>query len=296
MSRAVGLTDLLTALPDAVVVAFAILTQLGDFWFVFSVCALAYWLGPYTPRVGAGLTRERAAMLVALLVTAIALTVSLKAAFGLPRPVGAGVAPESALVPAGLRGVYQSMATGDGYGFPSGHATVATLVWGGLAWAVRVGTRTQRVAVAGSVIGVVALSRLVLGVHFAVDVLAGALVAGAVLWVAVSQLRTPVRVFALAAAVALGGLAVAGLTRDIGAALGMGVAGTAVSAAAPTPPTPTRRGALLTAGLGVLTVGVMAAVALLLVADAVAVTGLAALGTALLLVLPLVGERVAKKA
>ena len=295
MSRAVGLTDLLTALPDAVVVAFALLTQLGDFWFVFSVCALAYWLGPYTPRVGAGLTRERAAMLVALLVTAIALTVSLKAAFGLPRPVGAGGAPESALVPAGLRGVYQSMATGDGYGFPSGHATVATLVWGGLAWAVRVGTRTQRVAVAGSVIGVVALSRLVLGVHFAVDVLAGAAIAGGFLWLALTFLRTPGRVFAAAALVSLAGLAAGGVTRDVGAAVGMSVAATVVWTALPDPPEPTRWGALATVGLGAVTVGGVLTVALWLVSGTVSVALLAALGTALLLALPLLGERVAKK-
>jgi membrane-associated phospholipid phosphatase len=295
MSRGVGVTAALSDLPAVVVVLFAFVTQLGDFWFVFSAGALAYWLGGHAPRIGPGLTRERAAMVLALLVAAIALTVTLKTAFGLPRPSGAGVASEATLFPEFAREVYVSMATGDGYGFPSGHATVATLVWGGFAWAVRVGRRRQRAAVAGTVIGLVALSRLVIGVHFAVDVLAGAAIAGGFLWLALTFLRTPGRVFAAAALVSLAGLAAGGVTRDVGAAVGMSVAATVVWTALPDPPEPTRWGALATVGLGAVTVGGVLTVALWLVSGTVSVALLAALGTALLLALPLLGERVAKK-
>jgi len=296
MSREVGLTAVLSDLPSIVVVAFAVITQLADFWFVFSAAALAYWLGPFTPRLGTGLTRDRAAMVVALLAGAVALTVSLKAGFGLPRPPGAGVAPESAMLPAAVREIYVGMATGDGFGFPSGHATVAVLVWGGFAWALRVGSRGQRVAVAATVVSLVGISRLVLGVHYLVDVVVGGLVASAFLWLGLTQLRTPGRVFAAAGVIALGGAVVSGLSADIGAAIGMGLGGTAVCYGLPAAPTPTRRGAVFTVGLGLVSVGVLTGVALLLLSDGLAVLAFAAVGTGLLLALPLVGERVAKKA
>jgi hypothetical protein len=234
-------------------------------------------------------------MVLALLAAAVALTVSLKAAFALPRPPGAGVAPEAALFPEFARALYADMATGDGYGFPSGHATTAVLVWGGLAWAVRVGRRRQRVAVAGTVVALVALSRLVIGVHYLVDVLVGGAVAGGFLWLALTRLRTPGRVFAASALVALAGVAVSGLTHDLAGALGMGVAGTVVWAALPEIPEPTRRGALATVGLGVLTFLPLGAAAVWLGSAPRPTLRLAALGTAALLALPLLGERVAKK-
>jgi len=295
MSHAVGVTEVLTELPDPVVVGFALVTQLGDFWFVFSVCALAYWLGPHAPVVGRGLTRDRAATVVALLAAAVALTVSLKAVVAHPRPVTAGTAPEAALLPTALRGVYGWLATGDGFTFPSGHATVATLVWGGLAWAVRVGDRRRRIAVAASVILLICLSRLVLGVHYLLDVVAGVALGGATLWLAVTRLRTPARIFALAAAVALAGLALVGPTHDVAAAVGLTVAGFAVCVLGPDVPAPTRRGAVATTGLGVVSVGTLLVAALGAASSSLGVGLLAAGAAALLLVLPLAGERVAKK-
>jgi len=136
----------------------------------------------------------------------------------------------------------------------------------------------------------------VLGVHYLVDVVIGGLVAGAFLWLGLTQLRTPGRVFAAAGVVSLGGVVVGGLTPDIGAAVGMSLGGTAAWYGLPTAPTPTRRGAVVTVGLGVASVGVLAAVALVVLADGLAVLAFAAIGTALLLALPLIGERVAKKA
>ena len=296
MIRPVGVTEVLSALPGAVVVLFALITQLGDFWFTFLACGLLYWLGPWTPKLGRGLTRDRTAMLVALLAVAVALVVSLKGVFALPRPPGAGTATHAGLVPAALRGVYESMATGEGFGFPSGHATLSLLVWGGIAWALRVGTRRQRAVVAAAIIALIGLSRLVLGVHYLADVLAGFAIAGAALALALGALRTPERVFGLAAVIAVAGLLVTGASRDSAGALGVAVAGAAVwSLLGETMPEPSRHGVGLTALLGVVSVGALLGVTFGLDPSPVAVTLLAALGTGVLLTLPLAGERLAKK-
>ncbi|WP_137683298.1 phosphatase PAP2 family protein [Haloarcula mannanilytica] len=295
MIRTVGVTEVLSALPGAVVVLFAFITQLGDFWFTFLACGLLYWLGPWTPKLGQGLTRDRTAMLVALLAVGVALVVSLKGLLGLPRPPGAGTATHATLLPVALRDIYASMATGEGYGFPSGHATLSLLVWGGFAWALRVGTRRGRVAVAGTIIALIGLSRLVIGVHYLVDILAGFAVAGAALALALGVLETPERVFGLAAAVAVAGLVVAGVSRNTAGALGIAVGGAVVWVLfGDRIPEPTRRGVAVTTVLGVLTVGSFLGVTFGLHPTPVAVTPLAALGTALLLALPLAGEQLAK--
>jgi len=294
--RAVGVTEVLSALPGAVVVLFALITQLGDFWFTFLACGLLYWLGPWTPKLGRGLTRDRTAMLVALLAVAVALVISLKGVFALPRPPGAGTATHAELVPAALRGVYESMATGEGFGFPSGHATLSLLVWGGVAWALRVGTRRQRTAVAATIVALIGLSRLVLGVHYLADILAGFAIAGAALGIGLGVLKTPERVFGLAAVVAVVGLLVTGVSRDSAGALGVAVAGAVIwSLLGEGIPEPTRQGVVITALLGVASVSFFLGVTFGLDPTPVVVTLLAGLGTGALLTLPLAGERLAKK-
>jgi len=294
--RAVGVTEVLSALPGAVVVLFALITQLGDFWFTFLACGLLYWLGPWTPKLGRGLTRDRTAMVVALLAVAVALVVSLKGVFALPRPPGAGTATHAELLPAALRGVYESMATGEGFGFPSGHATLSLLVWGGIAWALRVGTRRQRTAVAATIVALIGLSRLVLGVHYLADILAGFAIAGAALGIGLGVLKTPGRVFGLAAVVAVVGLLVTGVSRDSAGALGVAVAGAVIwSLLGEGIPEPTRQGVVITALLGVASVSFFLGVTFGLDPTPVVVTLLAGLGTGALLTLPLAGERLAKK-
>ena len=296
MIRAVGVTEVLSALPGAVVVLFALITQLGDFWFTFLACGLLYWLGPWTPKLGRGLTRDRTAMVVALLAVAVALVVSLKGVFALPRPPGAGTATHAELLPAALRGVYESMATGEGFGFPSGHATLSLLVWGGIAWALRVGTRRQRTAVAATIVALIGLSRLVLGVHYLADILAGFAIAGAALGIGLGVLKTPERVFGLAAVVAVMGLLVTGVSRNSAGALGIAVAGAVIwSLLGEGIPEPTRQGVVITALLGVASVSFFLGVTFGLDPTPVVVTLLAGLGTGALLTLPLAGERLAKK-
>lgn len=80
-----------------------------------------------------------------------ALTLALKYGFALPRPPGAGT---------------------DGYGFPSGHAIGATVVYGGLAGLLA--PHDRRVTrVAAALVLVVAASRVLIGVHYLVDVVVG---------------------------------------------------------------------------------------------------------------------------
>ncbi|MBX0286904.1 phosphatase PAP2 family protein [Haloarcula salinisoli] len=295
MSRGVGLTELLTELPTAVVVLFAVLTQLGDFWFVSTASLLSYWLASATPRLGRGLTRERGAVLVGLVATAATVSIALKAVFAFPRPPNPEIVAAAAELPWPVEPFYESVVTGQGYGFPSGHATTTVLVWGGFAWALRVGTRRQRYAVAAAVVAVVSLSRLVLGVHYLVDVVAGAAIAGAVLWLAVTRLRTPTRVFAFVTLVAVVGLIAGGSSRDTAAVLGMGIGGLVASTALDSVREPTRRGGAVTATLGAVWLGTLAAAVVLVAPPEPVVSALVAVGMGTALALPLLGERVAKK-
>jgi len=77
--------------------------------------------------------------------------------------------------------VYSATAFSDGYGFPSGHATVSTVVYVGLASILTIWDQRRRYFVAGVVVAVVSFTRLALGLHYLVDVLAGMALGGTVL-------------------------------------------------------------------------------------------------------------------
>ena len=193
-----GVTGALAGLPEWVALLFAILTQLADAWFIFGGLALFYLLadGRFASE-----PRRAGATMIALAICALAATVALKTAFGVHRPAGAGTATPPTWLPALFEGVYGSIATGDGFGFPSGHATSSTVVYGGLAlYLDRLWSRRDRLLAAGGVVGVVSLSRLVIGVHHLPDVLAG-VVAGSAVLLAVRWFagRQPERAFLAAA-------------------------------------------------------------------------------------------------
>lgn len=221
--RGIGESVLVEALPEAVVVFFALVTQLGDLWFYFLGISLLYLVGRHV--AGGVITREKAAFVVALALGASALTTALKYVFAFPRPPGAETAVGAALFPHLVRPLYEAAATADGFGFPSGHATGSTIIYGGLALLADVGTRRQRAVAAGTVVGLVALSRVVIGVHYAADVVAG-IVLGAAYLAAVYLLgdrgTRPAAAFGVAAlaagaallttAFAFDGVAVAGAT------------------------------------------------------------------------------------
>jgi len=197
--RGLGIVDALAeTLPPIVREAFVALTQLGDAWFLFVATALVYWFDD----------RDRGAFVLAAVLGALALTVALKGLFGLPRP------------PAELH-----VGHADSYGFPSGHAVGSSVLWVALALVLDYGTRTRRLLVAGAVVAVVAASRVVTGVHYTVDVVAGVAVGLTYLGVLVRATDwEPGRAFAVASAVALGALATNGLTPDA-VAIAAGVLG-----------------------------------------------------------------------
>ncbi|MFB6251410.1 MAG: phosphatase PAP2 family protein [Halobellus sp.] len=146
-TRGVGEVALVESLPAVVAAVFWWLTHLGNPYLLLSLVALAYLFGD---RVG--LPRRSAAIALGLGLCAIGLTIGLKQLFALPRP------------PISYRG---------GYGFPSGHALGSTTFWGGVAVLAIRGRWRRRLVIAGAVVTVVALSRVLIGVHYLVDVVAG---------------------------------------------------------------------------------------------------------------------------
>lgn len=181
MTRSIGAIEAIQGvLPPGGDGVLAALTQLGDVWFLIVVLTLVYWFHD----------RENGAFAILTLLGALALVVGLKSAFGLPRPP-----PTVRLVAA------------DGFGFPSGHAIAATVGWGALAMALDEPSRRARYAAAAGIVLVVSVTRVGLGVHYAMDVLAGVAVGIAYLLVvhAVAD-RDPGRAGVVAGVVALAGV------------------------------------------------------------------------------------------
>ncbi|QCC50729.1 phosphatase PAP2 family protein [Halapricum salinum] len=293
-ARGVGVESLLSSLPGLVVVAFALLTQLGDVWFLTAVVTLLYWLGPHTPRLGDAVDRQRGGRLLSVLVLSVVVVAVLKPLLAFPRPPGAAVPPHADLVPEALTGVYEWLSTSESYGFPSGHAFGSTLVYGGLAWTIRVGSRRARAAFAAGMVALLSVSRLVLGLHYLVDVLAGATL-GIVVLVVAMALRTR-DVFGIAAVVGLvGAVTVEPSTKVLGAAgLASGCLLTWLAVGDSIPSTPSRTSARATVVLGVIVGGVLGVAGLPGRSVAPAVLLLTLAGGASLVAMPLLGEHVAK--
>jgi|AntRauMinimDraft_4_1070384.scaffolds.fasta_scaffold00029_24 membrane-associated phospholipid phosphatase len=231
MTRGFGGAEFASRLPDVVVAVAGLVTQLGDMWFVVAGIALIYVLGTKYHSLTDSPAQD-SVYLLALAVGAYSLTAILKHSFGLPRPPGAATATPPSWIPALGHAAYESMVTGDGFGFPSGHALKTTVVYGGAAFALDVWDRARRLAVAGVLIALVAASRVFLGVHYTVDVVAGMLVGVGFLAVTVRLTdQRPAR--ALALSTVLGGLAFATTgTTKTGAALAATAVGFVVWTAA----------------------------------------------------------------
>lgn len=137
-------------LPEAALAAFRLVTHVGS--------APVY--GAVAGAAALGWDRRRGYVLAAALAAGAAVVDGLKAIFAWPRP------------PAGLHEV-----DAPGYGFPSGHAGNNAVFWATLGRL----RRDRRVWAAGVLaVGLVSLSRVVLGVHFVRDVVAGVAVGLAV--------------------------------------------------------------------------------------------------------------------
>jgi membrane-associated phospholipid phosphatase len=185
--RGLGETALVDALPEVVVVAFAAVTHLADPWFLFGLLAVAYWFAG--DRLAAS-PRRAGATAIAVVTCAYAAVALGKAWFAVPRPPGAmGPADVPTWLPGLLSGWYEAQVLSDGFGFPSGHATGGAAAYGALALLYdRASTARTRLLAAGAVALAVAASRVVIEVHYLVDVLAGVLLGGGVvigaLWLA----------------------------------------------------------------------------------------------------------------
>jgi len=279
---------------DASTVVFGLLTQLGDTWLLALLAVALYWLGPRAPVVGPRFDRERAVVVLAVLLLALALTEGLKAWFAIDRPAGGLVAPT---VPAPtVESLVAWLAGAEGYGFPSGHGVLATAGWGALAWAVRRGTVSARVAVAGTVVVVVGVSRVALGLHTPWQVLAGVLVGAAVLAAALA-VAGAARVTALAIVATGVWIGVVGPVHELlvvaGLSVGVALAWYRWDARLTAGVDPA--GTLIALVLGILTV--LPAVGGLVVAEwpAPAVVASGTITGAALIALPLVGARFAER-
>lgn len=110
---------------------------------------LIYWFGSRD-------TRRSRVFVIAVGVTALSLSAGLKGIVQLPRP-------ELVFTPQGY----------PGYSFPSAHAMGSAAFYGALAVTMEWGTRRRRYLLAGSVITIVAFSRVVMGLHYLGDVVVG---------------------------------------------------------------------------------------------------------------------------
>lgn len=224
--RSLWLDEVLHGLAsEPVLIVFALLTQLGDVWFLFLLGGLLYVAGDQFPRWG--LDRRRGLFVLGLVLTYVALIGVLKNFFLLPRPPAAGEPPVIAWLPTIFQGVLASIATGSGPGFPSGHAFGSTLVWGGFVLVVFEDKFSPGRLGAAAVIGLVSLSRLILGVHYLVDVVVGAglgVVVLCVLYMVADRGTAPARVLLVAVGAGAIGL-IQGVTFESVATLGSGVGG-----------------------------------------------------------------------
>lgn len=265
--RGVGLAEALHGAAEGpVILLFGLITQLGDVWFLFLLGGGLYVAGDTIPW--RGLDRRQGLFVLALGLTYVALVGALKAFFQLPRPPGAGTPPELAGLPSTLAAVIDSITTAESPGFPSGHALGSTMVWGGLALVLEWKTYWKRIGIAAGVVLLISLSRLVLGVHYLVDVVIGmalgVLVLGALYWLA-DKGTAPERVLLVAVVIAVLGLAV-NLTFDSvaasGGAIGAWLVWRAVADTTPAHPTTGREvvAGFLVLGAGALLFGGLIAI------------------------------------
>lgn len=257
------------AVPEWALPLFVAVTHLGSAAAFLTVFALDYWFGD----------SRRGARSLALLFGGMALVVALKTAFAQPRPDEA------------LRAVAAT-----GYSFPSGHATVATIGFGLLALDVDRWRLRWRVAAAAALVALVALSRVVLGVHFLRDVVAGVAVGAA--YLAVVRLLAdgrPRTGFRVAAAVGLVAVVRSGASHHGAAVFGVTAGAVATwEALGAVPTVETRRHQVALGGVGVPTLGSLGLVGAYVVESPVAVAALAAVLTAALLAAPLAVRRAAR--
>lgn len=143
--------------PGWLATIFKWITFLGNTEFYLIVMPALFWCIDTTLGIRTGI----------MLLVSGGLNSILKFAFQWPRPFW-------------VSSRVSNLAEGTGFGFPSGHAQNATSIWGLIGSSVK--NAWFRVAVILLII-LIGVSRILLGVHFTHDVLAGWLVGAVLLWV-----------------------------------------------------------------------------------------------------------------
>lgn len=147
MDRSVGEIEFAQRLvPDVLYPLVEAITRLGDVSVLVGVTVVATVV----------LERDRALSFFGTVIGGFAVLGGLKAALALGRPPGEVHLIETATT-----------------GFPSGHALGAAVVYGGLALSLERERRRLAFAVVAPLVVAIALSRIVLGVHYLVDVVVG---------------------------------------------------------------------------------------------------------------------------
>lgn len=192
------------AMPELVIEALGLITRLGDGATLVGVAVLLYWFGSEEDR-------HKRAMVLAIAVSTLAVVAGLKGILEVQRPL---FAAELAFAPE----------TYSGYSTPSAHSMGAAAVYGALAVVMNVGKRWQRFTVAGALIVLIPLSRVVIGVHYVGDVILGVGIGLGLVVLALRMKNNPVTtMFAFSLLVALGAFALGSrefTTMAIGASLG----------------------------------------------------------------------------
>jgi hypothetical protein len=179
------------AYPSELLGIAEVVTDVGGPQGSILVLAVVYWL----------VDRERGATVAAYALVGAGVITSLKFALALPRP------PDPAIV-------------ADGYGFPSGHAFTAAVVYGSLLLTFDRVRDPRAVATAVTAVGAISLTRVILRVHYLGDILVGAVLGLSVL-VAMHEFVDSLRVgFSVAVAAALVAVVVSGGAEPAFVALG----------------------------------------------------------------------------
>jgi membrane-associated phospholipid phosphatase len=166
--------------PPSLTDVFVLITELGGLPFLLVALSVLYWVDD----------RPSTATVISYTLVALVVTLALKQLFVFSRP------------PVSVQAVAEQPETS---GFPSGHAISATVVYGGLVLARERLRDARYVGTAVTIIGLVGLSRIVIGVHYFGDVLAGYAVGATILgglWLTVGQ-RAELACLVAAAAAAL---------------------------------------------------------------------------------------------
>lgn len=193
--------------PEPIVTGIEYATHLGDGATIAAIAVLMYWFSAERRR-----TRV---YVIAVGIGALGISTGLKGLFARsrPDPTVLEFAPD----------VY------GGFSFPSAHALGSAALFAMLAITLDVGKRWQRVLFAALIVFTIMLSRVILGVHYVADVIVGAAIGLAFVWV---MFRTYPRYFspryAFAVAFFFGVLGLAFGAREhsflvVGSSIGMGL-------------------------------------------------------------------------